>query len=160
MRWTSSRPPALDEVAILVGLLRDEPTLVEARSPDGFTALHLAAFLGRDRAARVLLGHGADLEAVHPANGLRPLNSGAASRRAPMVRLLLAAGAEPDARQKGGFTALHSAARHGDLAMTEALLVHGADPSLAADDGQDALAFAREGGGEAVIRRLEASTRG
>jgi cytohesin len=51
------------------------------------------------------------------------------------VRLLLEAGADPNARQEGGFMPLHAAAQNGDRESAEALLERGADASAATDDG-------------------------
>jgi ankyrin repeat protein len=63
------------------------------------------------------------------------------------------AGADVDAQQSGGYTALHSAARHGDVAMVRVLLAHGADPSITAADGRTARAFAEESGSSPEIVR-------
>ena len=43
---------------------------------------------------------------------------------------LLAGGADPDAQQQGGFTALHAAAQHDDEELAAVLLRHGADPAI------------------------------
>jgi ankyrin repeat protein len=64
-----------------------------------------------------------------------PLHAAAAGRNIEVCRMLLAAGADVDARQHGGFTPLHEAAQHGDVEMAELFLSAGADPSLRADDG-------------------------
>jgi ankyrin repeat protein len=45
-------------------LLDGEPELASAWSPDGFTALHLAAFFGQQDAAEILLDRGADPRVV------------------------------------------------------------------------------------------------
>lgn len=86
--------------------LDDDPSLVGSRSPDGFTALHFAAFFAKPEAARMLVEAGATVDAV-AANDMRvqPLHSAAASRNLKICRLLLAAGADVDARQAGGFHA-------------------------------------------------------
>lgn len=147
---------AADDLAELRRCLADDPSAVDARSPDGFTPLHLAAFLARPRAARVLLAGGADVDAVAESpSAVTPLHSAAASRRDDVVRVVLAAGADPDARQAGGFTALQSSALHGDVAMAVALLAHGADPAVRADDGRTALEMARESGAGDVAALIE-----
>lgn len=132
---------ALGRLEVLAKLLTAEPTRARAVAGDGFTPLHLAAFLGGATAVRTLLAAGADpnAEARNPSR-VRPLHSAAAARDAEAVRLLLDAGADPDARQAGGFTALHSAAQHDDVAMAQALVAAGADVGLTAEDGRDALA--------------------
>jgi ankyrin repeat protein len=146
---------ALGETARLAELLDGDPSLVHARSPDGFTALHLAAFFGATEAARLLVERGADIAAV-AANPMRvmPLHSAAAGRHAEIVTLLLAAGAPADEAQQGGYTPLHAAAANGDAVSTDALLAHGADPRRPNDAGQDALTLAREHGHTEIERRL------
>jgi len=66
------------------------------------------------------------------------INSAAASGRADLVKLVLAAGADPNARQQLGWTALHAAAARDNVEMAQALLEAGANPALRNDDGQTA----------------------
>ena len=56
---------AVDEgdVEALTALLRTDPTLVSARGEGGVTLLHLAAERDEAGAARVLIEHGADVQA-------------------------------------------------------------------------------------------------
>ncbi len=133
--------------------LAADPGLAHEHAADGFTALHLAAFLGGPAAVRLLLQAGASPN--EPAGGgLRPLHSAAAAQDAESARLLLDAGADPDARQTGGFTALHAAAQHDDEATAEALLRAGADPELRTDDGADAAGIARAARAGSVLALL------
>jgi ankyrin repeat protein len=134
---------ALGRVDLLRAHLEADPDALHARTPEGFTPLHLAAFLGGAPAVRALLAAGAapDADADNELR-VRPLHSAAASGDHGAVRALLDAGADPDARQRGGFTPLLAAAHADDPEMTRLLLDHGADPGLAADDGRDAAAMA------------------
>src|ERR1700750_3080883 len=72
-----------------------------ARSGDGFTSLHLAAFFGGADAVRALLAAGADPDgdAANPFQ-VRPLHSAVSVRDHAAVRALLDAGADPDVRQQ------------------------------------------------------------
>ena len=136
-------------------LLRQDPRLASAWSPDGFTALHLAAFFGQEAVANLLLQHGADAQvAAKNAMQVAPLHAAAAGRNLPLVRALLQHGALPNARQQKGYTALHSAAQNGDRAMVELLLAHGADRALASDDGKTAAQIAKDAGHADVAAML------
>jgi ankyrin repeat protein len=126
-----------------------------ARTPEGFTPLGLAAFLGGPEAVRVLLDRGADPDDdADNQFGVRPVNAAAAAHDHATMRLLLAAGADPNARQQGGFTPLHEAAHTDDVEMAELLLAHGADPALAADDGRDSARMAADDGSTRVAALL------
>ncbi|MEO8290047.1 MAG: ankyrin repeat domain-containing protein [Gaiellaceae bacterium] len=122
-------------------LLDAEPWTATAFSGDGFTALHLAAFMGHPGAVKLLLERGADPEAVATSQEIgpvQPLHSAAATGRVECAQLLLAAGADVNARQAGGFTPLHSAAQSGNEELTQVLLDAGADPAAKTDDGKTA----------------------
>jgi len=146
---------SLGRLALLKEMARD-PALVNARSNDGFTALHFAGFFGQPESARLLIDAGAAVDAV-AANPLRvmPLHSAASARNLESVRLLLEHGAPPNARQHGGWAPIHAAAQNGDRAMVELLLQHGADPKLANDEGKTSAIVAREKGNEELAALLE-----
>lgn len=134
---------ALGKTDQLTSLLTADPQAVAAWTPDGFTALHLAAFFGQPAAAAILISVGAAVD-VRSTNTMRvtPLHSAAAGRRPQVVTLLLANGADPHLTQEGGFTPLHAAALNGDAESVFLLLGYGADPDRPADDGRTALQMA------------------
>lgn len=136
---------ALGDAARVAALLAEDPALVRTHAPDGFSALGLAAFFGQPACARLLIDAGAPVDEP-AANAMRvtPLHSAAAAGQHEIARWLVERGAAVDARQHGGFTALHAAARNGNVALVELLLAHGADRELRSDDGQSAADFARD----------------
>jgi len=118
---------ALGRVDRLRQLLDEQPDRVRSWSGDGFTPLHLAAFFGRAPTVALLLERGADVGAVaRNAMQVQPLHSATAGRDLESVRLLLDAGADPDARQHGGWTPLMAARQHGDAEIERLLLARGA----------------------------------
>ena len=146
---------ALGEVERLRERLDDDPAAVGAYSADGFTALHFAGFFGKPEAARVLLEHGADVGAwTRNPFANQPLHAAAAGRHIEVCRVLVAAGADVDARQHGGFTPLHEAAQHGDIELVELLLSAGADPAVTEDEGRTAADLADAAGHPDAAARL------
>jgi ankyrin repeat protein len=136
-------------------LLENDPAAIRERTPEGFTTLGLAAFLGGADAVRVLLEHGAhpDDDADNPF-GVRPVHAASAAHDHETMRLLLEAGADPNQRQRGGFVPLHEAAHTDDVEMARLLLAHGADPAAADDEGRDARRIAADDGSERVAALL------
>lgn len=146
---------ALGDAARVNALLDGGRAQVNDRSADGFTALHLAAFFGRAGTAEALLSRGADVEAVaaNPSK-VRPLHSAVAGRSAEVLRLLLAAEPDLEAKQEGGFTALMGAAANGLTDLVDLLMAAGADPATTAEDGKTAADFARAKGHDGLAARL------
>ena len=129
--------------------------LTNAFAPDGFTALGLAAYFGREDVVRFLLEHGARAS-LAAANGscVAPIHSAVAAKDFSIARRLLDHGADVNAKQHGGYTPLHSAGLHGDLPMAELLLSYGADRSIRSDEGKTAYDMAQEKGHTALLGLL------
>ncbi len=147
---------AMGDAKRLDVLLSDGEGRLNQLSPDGFTALQLAAFFCRTDALRLLLDRGADPRLVSQ-NGMRltALHSAAARGSVDAASVLLAAGADVNARQQGGYTALMAAANLGNEAVASRLLRHGADVTMRTEDGKTAATLARAKGFEELARRLE-----
>jgi ankyrin repeat protein len=146
---------ALGYVDRLRERLMDDPGAAASFSPDGFTALHFAAFFGKPEAAKVLLEHDASVH-VYTRNPFanQPLHAAAAGRHIEVCRVLLAAGADVNATQHGGYTPLHEASQHGDVEMTELFLSAGADAGLTTDGGETAADLAAAAGHADLADRL------
>ena len=137
---------ATGNVAALESTLPAQPDLAQAWSTDGWTPLHLAAAFGSPEAVQLLLERGAPVDAVskNPQTN-QPLHAALALGRNPeTISLLLSAGADPNARQTAGYTALFSAAAANRRDLAEILIAHGANPAIQNDFGQTAATFARE----------------
>jgi uncharacterized protein len=150
---------ALGRTARLRELLDTKPGLVTRFSPDGWTLLHLAAFFGRDEAVALLLEAGADPNQPS-VNTLRntALHAAAAGPlSAEGFRALLAAGADPNVRQPGGYVPLHGVAALGAVDRIRLLLAHGAHPHSATDDGRTALDLAEAAGHEDAAALLRSA---
>lgn len=148
---------ALGEVEELFRRIGEDPSRVNAFSPDGFQPLGLAAFFGHPTAVKLLLSRGAD-PGTHARNAQRvaPLHSAVAQGNPESVNAILEAGADPNAKQAGGFTPLLAAVAKGHADNVKALLAKGADPALANDAGATPLALARARKHAEIAALLEA----
>ncbi len=148
---------AVGRADLVRGALAEDSHAALSWTPDGFTALHLAAFFGTEEAIGALLEAGAELDAPSR-NTMRvtPLHAAAASRHVAICRTLVERGADVNAVQRAGFTPLMAAAENGDGELVELLLAAGADATRRADDGRTAADLARAAGHAPLALRLEA----
>lgn len=146
---------ALGDEQGLAAILGADPGAVGARTVDGYTPLHLAAFLGRTGAVMLLVHLGADTTAVadNP-SAVQPLHSAVASGDPAVVEALVQARVDLDARQQGGFTPLMGAATQGATTMVERLLAAGARRRLVDDDGRTAADHAEATGHHGLVDLL------
>jgi ankyrin repeat protein len=156
--------------ADIAELLLESGADLEARTSWGATPLEWAGVLGSRKAAEVLLARGAGLtlpaaaglglqhalevvwdpETVDDAFVLACRNG-----HTDVARVLLARGADVDARGFFAATGLHWAAINGHEETVRFLLAAGADPALRDEEfGSDALGWAREGGHGPAVAAL------
>jgi ankyrin repeat protein len=133
------------------------------RTPNGETPLMAAARSGKVEAVKALLAAGADINAKESWGGQTALMWAAARSQAGIVKFLASKDANlndhgkvnqwerkviqeprPKDMNKGGFTALHYAAREGCVACVENLLAAGADPDSEDPDRETPLLLALE----------------
>ena len=146
---------ALGDEENALRMLDGDPALLDAYSEDGFPPVGLAIFFRHPELARALIERGADVNAA-ASNAFRvaPVHAAAAVRDIATMKLLLAHGADANARQQLGYTALHTAAQLGDEEMVDLLLAHGTDPRAAGDDGKMPADLAAAHGHLEIVKRL------
>ncbi|KAK3244085.1 hypothetical protein CYMTET_46289 [Cymbomonas tetramitiformis] len=135
----------VEMVRVLVG----EGAEVDAEDVEGRTALTVALAFGQEAAARALLEVGAG---VNAGTGWRPLHAAAERGTVEMVRELAGKGAEVDAEDGEGRTALTVALAFGQEAAARALLEAGL--GVNAGTGQRPLHAAAKKGMEEMVREL------
>ena len=141
--------------------LERSPDLVNQFAKDGFSLLHLAAFFGHAEMVAYLLEKGGNPNAVSRNDAhLHVINSAAAQKNHDKstlcVRLLLESGADPNASQKGGYTATHAAAMNGNLDLLRLLKSRKASFDRKTDDGKSPLDLAQDKNQAAAIAFLQA----
>lgn len=124
-----ANPPLEPFDRIMVGESDGLPA-PDARTPDGFTPLHMAAFAHNTEAARKLLEAGADPNVVATASFARvtPLGTCAFSGANEVARLLLEHGADTELTGAGDATPLKAATANGNDELRGLLVQHGAKP--------------------------------
>ncbi len=125
----------------------------------GRTALGWSALYGKERIARLLVDHGANLTAFDR-SGRSPIHWGAISGSSKVVELLLDSGVAielPSLTQPGGGTPLILAAANGRTETVKLLLSRGAKVNARAADGRTALIWAARHGNPDIVRHLMAA---
>ena len=153
---------ALGDLKALNEALDRDADLISRRSSDGWTPLHLAGFFGRDDCAAFLIDNGAPLDAL-ATNAIRntPLHAALAGAANPtLVRRLVFAGADVEARGENAIQPLHLAASRGDQALCELLISRGADPHAIMEDGTTPAKLAKAKGFHTLADMLSARTVG
>lgn len=142
----------------LHAILSESACATYAYSGDGWTALHLAAAFGTPLSAATLIFRGAKVGAE--SQNMRrnqPLHAALAlGKNTATIEILLAHGADVNATQASGFTAIFSAAMANRKDLAELLLAHGADPHHKSAAGKTPADFARERGHYELATWLDA----
>ncbi|WP_017259021.1 ankyrin repeat domain-containing protein [Pedobacter arcticus] len=133
-----------DEVAHQV---YQQPDDINKFSEDGFTALGLACYFGKEEVARYLVLKGAEVN-LPSKNGFNvfPLHAAVAGNFVGISKMLLENSAEVNIVQQSGLTPLHSAAQNGNIELIILLLEKGADVKIRMEGGKLASDLAKEKG--------------
>jgi ankyrin repeat protein len=161
-------------------LLAADRRLASARTPEGVPAILLAVYHRHPEIARVFLDHGAEpdvfagsalgladrvrslvaadpaLARAHGPDGHTPLGLAAFFGHREVVKLLLEAGADANARSRNAMRVapIHAAAAAHDVAIVRLLVEAGADVNAAQEKGFVALHEAASEGDMELIRVL------
>lgn len=136
-------------------LLAHPDTDVNALNAAGESPLMLAAIAGDLGASQQLLARGARVNGP----GWTPLHYAASGPNTRLVELLLSQGAILEAEAPNGSTPLMLAAQTGPESTIDLLLRRGADPKRRNQRELQAIDFARMGGREWLVKRLEPLSR-
>ena len=128
---------------------------VDGAQGDGSTALHWAAFHDDLDMVKMLLAAGANPKVTTREGAITPLFMACQNGNAAVIEALLKAGADANAVNANGTTAVMTAASSGSVDAVKVLVEHGADvKATEAAHGQTALMFAAALNRDAVVRYL------
>ncbi|KAM8967607.1 uncharacterized protein RCH25_026220 [Pelodytes ibericus] len=126
--------------AAVVKALLQKGANVDARTKDNYTALHIAAENCKPQVVHTLLGFGARVQVKGGQAQETPLHISARIMGGEKVaEVLLKSGAEVNAEQENGETAMHIASRHGNLKMLTALIEDGGEVTWLSKAGESPL---------------------
>lgn len=129
---------------------------VQARGPQGRTALMVAAANGDAVTVQALLANGAEVNSRDDA-GWTALIFAAHGGDTPTVQALLTQKAHVNAKTNDGGTALMRATLRGHTAVVQMLLANGAEANARDKDEQTALLIAVQGGHITIVQTLLSS---
>lgn len=142
----------LERLKKIVG---SDVTSVTSYSPDGFTALALASYLGQKEAVDYLIEKGADVNALaRNETGFTALTGAVTQNQNEIAKALVKNGARVNHRYEGGFTPLMHAAYNENVDLVSFLLQNGADPTAKNGEGKSPLTFAQEKNNPQIIELL------
>ena len=130
LRMTPLSQACTNGSTALVNLLLNAGAKPDTPVGTGETPLMTCARAGAVDAVRALLVRGADVNAQEPTQHQTALMWAAAEQHPKVLQALIEARADLTAHTKMGFTALHFAARAGDMESVRTLLAAGADVNV------------------------------
>jgi ankyrin repeat protein len=134
LHWAAAK----GQVAVLKLLVEDYKMEIDARNGDGGTPMHAAVSQDQKESVKFLIKHKADVNAKRKTGGGTPLHVAAlkgGETRVAIAGLLIAEGADVNAKMDNGMTPLSLASLRGNTGMVELLREHGATPSQTSRSG-------------------------
>ena len=137
----------------VLSFLLDINTSPDATDEKGQTGLLWASYLGRTKAAKLLLKANADAN-LHRNNGETPLFMASQNGHSDIVGFLLNANADPNHFRDDGLTPLFMASQNDHSDIVSFLLKAHANPNLCKDDGVTPLFIASQNGYSDIVSFL------
>jgi ankyrin repeat protein len=138
---------------ILTGLLSKSKIWLSVKDSSGRSALHIAVIAGHPVVVELLLGHGAEVNALDKADNTA-LHIAVIAEYPMVVELLLSHGANVNALDKSGNSALHYAFRKDHDDIVKLLLQPGVELNVLDSSGKSALHYASQAGHEGAVKLL------
>jgi len=142
---------SIGRTKLVAQFLADDESLLDSYSPEGFTALGLAAHFGHIDTLEFMISRRADPNRVSKHTmSVTPLHAALFGRRVEAAKTLIEAGADVTSKRGGtgwprsGWTALHYCASFGFTDLVRALVERGADINARDDEGKTPLRVAIE----------------
>jgi ankyrin repeat protein len=129
----------------------------DSRRKDHITALHLAAQQNNVEMIRLLLVHNAAVDARTVPGKVAPIHMAAGRGQLDAIAALLDAGADKEAADENGWTALHWAAHSGQDRAVAFLLKSGFNPDAKRKGGESAADVAQAAGYSEIAATIRAS---
>ena len=137
----------------VLGFLLDINTSPDATDDERLTGLLWASYLGRRKAAKLLLKAAANPN-LHRDDGVTPLLVASQNGHFHIVSFLLNANANPNLHRDNGVTPLFVASQNGHSNIIHVLLKANADPNLYSIDGATPLFMASQSGHSNIVSFL------
>jgi len=144
------------DVPTAAALIRAGFEIDPRETEHGEDALMLAAQVGSEPLVRLLLERAADVRAIDAVYRRTALGFALWGRSTGVIQALIEAGAEVDARDRGGWTPLMHAVSSGNAEMAGCLLAAGADPDAEAFGDTPRTLAEAQGRGDLAALLLEA----
>jgi hypothetical protein len=135
-------------------ILENDPTKLDAKDEDGYTALHWACMRAHWDITKYLIEKGADLNVIGGDSGTQ-INWAVHHDNVAIIKTLIENGAKLNIRNQWGMTELHTAIWRGNIHVVEYLLDHGSDPNIKTNEGWTAMHYAYRSGHDNVIAMLK-----
>ena len=135
-------------------ILELDPSMLNAKNQNGYTALHWACMRAHWDTAKYLIEKGADLNVVGGDGGTQ-INWAVHHDNVEIIKLLVENGAKLNIQNKWGMSELHTAIWRGNINVVRFLLDQGSDPDIKTNEGWTAMHYAYRSGHDNIIEMLK-----